>query len=288
MKAVNCRDSRRKADNTGAAGALGALRGRALRAAAWQTTLGLFFFGLGTSASATPTTASLHVKVVPIPVNQRVASGPSYPHTGNVLGEGAAFEGELQIHGDEYGGFPPPLTGVEIFVPSGFELHPQGFPICPQPVLESHEVANCPKLSQLATGSASGVVSFGASRVHETLSLQGFFAAGGRLAYYAEGTSPSLIEILEFGTVTGAGGVFGHKYTAPVPLVTTVPEAPYAVVLSIHLRIGAAYRQGTRVIPYVTLPTRCPKSGLPTRVRLSFLTGAPVQIDLALPCPARH
>jgi hypothetical protein len=247
----------------------------------------VFAFGQCASAMATPTTATLHLKVVPIPVNPAKPNGPSYPDTGNVLGEGAAVEGDVQIHGDEYGGFPPPLTGVSVFAPAGLKLHPQGFPICPQTVLESHEVAKCPEGSSLTSvGSVSGVVSFGDTRVHETLTLQAFFAAAGRIAFYAEGTSPTVIEVLETGSITNAGGAFGTEFSTAVPLVSTVPEAPYAVVESVHLEVGAAHKQGSRLIPYATLPRHCAKGGLPVRLELRFLTGAPVQIETKLPCPA--
>lgn len=249
--------------------------------------LALFATGAGSSAIAMPTTASLQVKVVPIPMNPSAKNGPSYRGTGNILGAGAAFEGDLQIQGDEYGGFPPPVTGFSLWAPAGVKLHPQGFPICPQAVLESHEVAKCPRRSALTSvGSVSGVVSFGGTRVHETLTLQAFFAAGGRIAYYAEGTSPAEIEVLGAGAFSNPGGGFGPEFSAPVPLVATVPEAPYAVVQSLHLRIGAAYRQGARLVPYVTLPRHCPKSGMRARLELTFLIGAPVQIDTRMPCPA--
>lgn len=264
-------------------------RNRPGQVAVGPLALVLCVFAACASATATPTTATLRVKIVPIPINPEKPNGPSYPHTGNVLGEGAAFEGDLQIKGDEYGGFPPPLTGVQVFAPAGLTLHSQGFEICPQAILESHEVAKCPKRSSLTSvGSVSGVVSFGATRVHETLTLQAFFAAGGRVAFFAEGTSPASIEVLETGSIINAGGIFGPEFSTAVPLVSTVPEAPYAVVESVHLQVGAAYKKGSRLVPYLRLPSRCAKSGMPARVKLSFLMGAPVQIDLKLPCPAKR
>lgn len=263
---------------------------RAKRAIALLELLALILFGgMAASASATPTTASVQAKLVPIPVHPGASKGPTYPGTGNILGAGAAFEGEVEIQGDEYGGFPPPLTGFSIYVPYGVKLHQQGFPICSQAILESHEVAKCPSGSQLTSvGSVSGVVSFGGERVHETLTVQGFFAAGGRIAYFAEGTSPALVEVLGSGAFVPAGGGFASKFSASVPLVATVPEAPYAVVQSVRVRVGAAYRRGSRLVPFMTLPRRCPKTGMLDRLELMFLTGAPVQVNMTMPCPARH
>ncbi|HEU0251375.1 MAG TPA: hypothetical protein VFR48_11695 [Solirubrobacteraceae bacterium] len=259
------------------------------RAAVCSVLFALISLAVAASTEAMPTTASVQAKLVPIPVNPDASKSPAYPGTGNILGAGAAFEGELEIQGDEYGGFPPPLTGFSIYVPHGVKLHQQGFPICPQAILESHEVANCPKGSQLTSvGSVSGVVSFGGDRVHETLTVQGFFAAGGRIAYYAEGTSPALVEVLGSGAFIPANGGFASKFSASVPLVATVPEAPYAVVQSVRVRVGAAYRRGSRLVPFMTLPRHCAKGGMADRLELTFLTGPPVQVNITMPCPARH
>ena len=135
-----------------------------------------------------------------------MVNGPTYPGTGNILGAGTAVEGEVKISGSEYGGFPPPVTGVTFFAPAGVKLHPQGFTTCSDAILESHEVAHCPKKSFASSiGSVSGVVSFGATRVHEALTLQGFFAPGGELAFYAEGRSPTVIEVMGKASVTTGG-----------------------------------------------------------------------------------
>ena len=184
----------------------GAERARALprhrlRRVIGPITLVVFVFGQCASAMATSTKVTLHLKVVPIPVNPAKPKGPSYADTGNVLEKGAAVEGDVQIHGGEYG-FLSPLAGVSVFAPAGLKLHSQGFPVC--------------------------------------------------------------------------------------SLVSTVPEEPYAVVESAHLEVGAAYEQGSRLIPYVTLPRHCAKGGLPVRVKLSFLIGGPVQIDTRLPCPTKR
>lgn|GEM_PF-5787300 len=250
--------------------------------------LALAAVGGGAKAVAQPTSGTMRLKVVPIPVEPRAAHGVTYAGTGDVLGEGFALEADVQVKGDEYGGFPPPLTSVTAYAPAGVTLDTHDFPICRQTILESHEVGECPQGSLMADGSVSGVVSFGGDRVHETLTLQAFFAGAQKIAYYAEGTSPALVEILGSGTITTAGGAFSHEFNAAVPLVQTVPEAPYAVAQSAHLMLGVARRQGSHLIPLMALPKRCPKGGLLVRVRLGFLIGAPVQMDTKLPCPARQ
>jgi hypothetical protein len=243
---------------------------------------------LPATAGATPTSVTLKVKGVPIPIDPAAAHSPTYPGTGSTLGAGTAVEAEYKISGTEYGGFPPPLTGVSFLAPAGAKLHPQGFATCPVAILESHEVEHCPKRSVASpVGSVGGVVSFGATRVHETLTLQAFFAPGGELAFFAEGRSPAEIEIMSKGAFTNAGGEFGPRITAPVPLVETVPGAPYGVVEVVKVKVGAAFKQGKQLISYATLPKRCPKGGFPVRSELRFLTGEPVTVNTKMPCPSK-
>jgi hypothetical protein len=249
---------------------------------------GLIAFGLPVAAGATPTAVTLKLRGVPIAVNPEAVNGPTYPGTGDTLGAGTAVEGEIKISGSEYGGFPPPITGVTFLAPVGVKLHPQGFTTCSEAILESHEVAQCPKKSFASSiGSVSGVVSFGATRVHEALTLQAFFAPGGELAFYAEGRSPAVIEVMGKASISSGGGGFGPKFSASVPLVETVPGAPYGVVEAAKITVGAAFVQAGKLISYVTLPKKCPRGGFPVRAELRFLIGEPVTVDTKMPCPTK-
>ena len=239
------------------------------------------------AAVARPT-VTITAKIVPIPIDPSAPKSATYPHTGNILGAPAALEALVQIKGTEYFGSPSPLTGVVVELPAGTKLHPQGFATCPMDILESHEVSKCPKKSFAGpTGEALGVVTFGKSRVPEKATIQGFFAPGGKLAFYTEGTEPALIEVLATGSFSTAPKPFGPKFTVEVPLVPTVPEAPYASVLSIKGKIGAAYKQGKKLISYGTVPKTCPKGGFKGKVELTFLSGETVTDEPTVPCPKR-
>lgn len=242
--------------------------------------------GLPAAAGAAPT-VTLRVKAVPIPVNPNSNGGPTYPGTGNILGAGAALETEYKISGTEYGGFPLPLIGVTFLTPPGTKLHPQGFTPCPTPVLEAHEVQKCPKKSSAGpVGLASGVVAFGGTRVHETLTVQPFFSSGGNLAFFAEGKTPASIEILTNGSFKpGPGG--GPEFKGAIPLVETVPGAPYASVEVIKVKVGAAYKKGKKLTSYGTVPTKCPKGGFPIKSVLTFLGGVEVPVSVKAPCPKK-
>ena len=243
--------------------------------------------GLPASALAAPK-VSVTAKILPVLKNPASANGPTYPKTGNILGAGASVETKFTISGTEYGGYPSPLTGVTVYLPSGTKLHPKGFATCSSAVLESHEVQNCPKKSVASPkGEVLGVVSFGSTRVEEKASVQAFFTSGGGLAFYTEGTSPTLIEILSTGSFTGASKPFGQKLSAIVPLVMTVPGAPYASVFSIKIRVGAAFMQGKKLVSYGTVPSKCPKGGFPAKTELKFLSGETSTASIKVPCPKK-
>jgi hypothetical protein len=224
---------------------------------------------------------TVKAKILPILKNPANPHGGSYPKTGNILGAGASVEAQMTISGTEYGGFPSPLTGVVVYLPSGTKLHPQGFTTCSNAVLESHEIQNCPKKSVASPkGEVLGVVSFGTSRVQEKATVQAFFTAGGNIAFFTEGREPTVLEILSTGR-------FSQKLTAVVPLVSTVPGAPYASVLSIKIRVGAAYMKGKKLVSYGTVPTKCPKGGFPAKTELKYLSGETSTVSIKVPCPKK-
>jgi hypothetical protein len=240
--------------------------------------LGLAVLGLSATASAAPT-ITMKAKAVPI---------PGFPHTGNILGAGAALQTEYTISGTEYGGFPPPLTGIKFFGPASAKLHPQGFATCSENVLKEKGPASCPAKSKAGpAGSANGVVSFGTERVAETVSVLPFFAPGGNLQFYVQGTSPVSIEIISKGKVINSSPPFGPTVEAEVPLVESVPGALDASAKEISVRVGAAYKKGKKTFYYITVPKKCPKGGFPLKTTMSFLGGATAEASYKAPCPKK-
>ncbi len=251
------------------------------------TCLAMAAIVLPAMAGAAPK-VSVKAKVLPVPINPSSSKSKNYPKTGNILGAGASVETQFTISGTEYGGYPSPLTGVVVYLPAGTKLHPQGFATCSSAILETHEVQKCPRKSIASPkGEVLGVVSFGSTRVQEKATVQAFFTSGGGLAFFTEGTSPTLIEILSTGRFSGASGAFGQKLTAVVPLVETVPGAPYASVESIKIKVGAAYIKGKKLISYGTVPKKCPKGGFPAKTELKFLGGETSTASIKVPCPKK-
>jgi hypothetical protein len=229
-------------------------------------------------ASAAPV-VTIKGKAVPI---------PGFPHTGNFFGAGAAVQAEVRISGTEYGGFPPPLIGVTVSLPTGVKLHPQGFKTCPVKILfEEKSPEKCPKGSSAGpVGKVYGVVAFGQTRVKEVAELLPFFAPGGGLEFFTFGHTPTTLEIPTGGSLVDPGGAggFGPKFVTQVPLVETVPGAPYASVEAIEVQVGGAYRKGRETVYYGRVPKSCPKGGFRVKAELTFAengeTAKPVTVTV--------
>jgi hypothetical protein len=241
--------------------------------------------GLPGVAAARPV-VTLKAAVVPIPIDLSNPHSATYPGTGAILGAPAALELEDTINGTEYWGSPSPLTQIKVYVSAGVRVHTQGFATCTEAILLAHGAAGCPKRSFVSTlGEAEGVVSLGETRVHEAVTLQGFFKTGGGYIFYVVGSTPVSLELFEKGILTNASPPFGKVFTGEVPLVESVPGAPDGSAEQFKLTVGAAFKQGKRLVSYATLPRTCPKGGAPLRVELSFLSGETVPVEERLPCP---
>ena len=240
--------------------------------------LGLVILGQSAVVSAAPT-ITLQTAALPI---------PGISGTGNILGAGAVIQVRYTISGTEYGGSPPPVTGLRFFAPVGAKLHAQGFATCLPSTIQADGLGPCPKRSLAGPkGSAAGFVSFGDERVRETVSVQPFFAPSGGLGFYAYGTTPVSLEILSTGHVVGSAPPYGLEVIGEVPLVESVPGALDASITEIGVEVGAGYKQGKRTISYVTLPSKCTKGGLQVKSEITFLGGVSAETTFKMPCPKR-
>jgi hypothetical protein len=228
-------------------------------------------------ASAAPTISGFRTIALPI---------PGFPGTGNVLGAGAIIQGEAKVSGTEYGGSPPPVVGIKFFAPVGAKVNSQGFTTCATSVLERSGPIACAKKSAAGPkGTVTGVVSFAGERVPETASVQPFFAPGGGLEAFVDGSSPVSLEIVAKAHFVGSAPPYGLQFTGEVPLIETVPGAPDASFVEGKIQVGAAYRQGKKVISYVTIPAHCPPGGWPVKLELDFFGGAVSEAAFKMPCP---
>jgi hypothetical protein len=219
-----------------------------------------------------------------------------FPHTGNFFGAGAAAQAEFAISGTEYLGSPPPVIGVNVFLPKGTKLHTTGFPTCSKATLEQFGPIKCPKGSAAGPiGTVLGFVTFGGERVEERAELSSFYSPGGGLEFFTDGHAPVSLEVLSSGryvNVGGAGG-YGPELKTKVPLVASVPGAPFASVKSITVKVGSAIKSHGKTVYYGRVPTKCPKGGFPIKTEVIFAENGeeskPVTVTKTskAPCP-RH
>lgn len=255
------------------------------RASTCLALCGLALLGLAGAAQAAPT----------ITLKGEAVSIPGVPNSGNKLGAPAALKTEFTISGTEYGGFPAPLIGVKFYGPANAKLVTQGFATCSPTALEKSGPSACPKKSQAGPkGSATGVVSFGTERVSETLSVQPFFAPGGGLAFFADGTTPVSIELVSKGKIVTSAAPYGPTVLAEIPLVETVPGALDGSAKEISVTVGAAYKKGKKTVSYITVPKTCPKGGFPLKAVMEFgsisnphVLGETAEATYKAPCPKK-
>lgn len=243
---------------------------------------------LGALAAAGSLQPSPAVAVPTAAFTIRAVAIPRFPGTGDILGAGAVIQGTAKISGTEYGGAAPPLLGVRFYAPHGAVLNPRGFATCSPTVLEQSGPRLCPRRSVAGPkGFAIGTVSFGEERVPERASVQPFFAPGGGLTAFIDGTTPVLVEVLAKARLLQSSPPFGPELTGEIPLIETVPGALDASFEEGAVSVGAAYKLGGRTVSYITLPKRCPPGGWPTKAEVSFLGGATAQATYTMPCPPR-
>ena len=259
------------------------------RASTCLAVIGLALMAVPGVASALP---QVKFKALAVPI-------PGYKDTGNILGAGTDLETEYQISGTEYQGSPPPIIGVNVFLPKGSVLHTAGWPTCSDATLEQFGPIKCPKGSSAGpTGKVVGYVTFGGERVTEEAELKSFYAPGGGLAFFTDGHSPVSLEILSKGLYVNLGGAggFGPEAKVQVPLVPSVPGAPYASVKSIDGKFGSAI--GPKNNPkkdtyYGRVPKKCPAGGFPIKTEVIFAENGeeskPVSVDAEYkaPCPRK-
>jgi hypothetical protein len=246
---------------------------------------------LADMAGATPNVVA-RGKAVPI---------PGYPETGNIYGAGAAVLAEYEITGTEYEGSPPPLAGINVYLPTGTTLHPGGFKTCPVALLEPSGLgpAHCPPASRAGPpGEVHGFVTLGGERVKETAKVESFFAPGGGLEFFTSGHSPVSLEVLSTGKIihpNGAGG-FGPEFVTQIPLVESLPGAPYASVESIRVKVGGAFgpKNPKKATYYGRVPKKgkCPKGGFRAKTEVIFAAvgGLPLQTvtkEIRVACPTK-
>ena len=175
------------------------------------------------------------------------------------LGGHSSVNMTLHVAGTEYGGFPPPTTGVVLKFPTGTAISAGDHSTCAKETLEKTGPKGCPAGSKAGpVGNALAIVSFGSERVEESATVESFFAPGGGLIFFADGHTPTSLEILMSATVSG------NVVTITVPLISTVPGAPFASLEQVTIRLGesASEEENSHLQSGLVLPSECPTAKL--------------------------
>lgn len=200
------------------------------------------------------------------------------------------------------GQVPPPLTQVQLRYPSnlGIGLSGLGLEDCNARALETSGPLGCPPNSVMGYGVAFTGIVLGTTPITESAPITILRAPDqeGRLAvlFYAEGSTPVDTHILFPGLLLPASAPFGGLVSIGIPLVPTLPGAPFISV--IHLRatvgpLGVTYFEhaGGMTLAYkplgILLPRRCPRGGFPFAARFSFSDGSQASASTKIECPAR-
>jgi hypothetical protein len=243
-------------------------------------------FGVPAAAGA-ETVATLSAKFVPELLGRR-----------STLDFGFAFSAPP-------GQVPPPLTQIELRYPNnlGIALSGLGLATCTATTLFASGPGGCPPNSVMGHGQAYTGIVLGITPIRENAPITIVRAPnqGGHISllFYAEGSTPVDTHIVFPGILLPANSPFGGLVSIGIPLVPTLPGAPYISV--IHLRstlgpIGVTYYEqlGGVTLAYtprgILLPNRCPRGGFPFAATFSFLDGSQASAHTAIRCPAhkRH
>jgi hypothetical protein len=216
------------------------------------------------------------------------------------LGRRTTLEFGFSFHAPP-GQVPEPLTGIELRYPSnlGLGLSGLGLATCEAAAMEAAGPGGCSPNAVMGFGEVLTGVVLGTQIVNEIAPITIMRAPdhGGRLAvlFYAEGTTPVDARIIFPGLLLPSRGPFGGIVNIGVPLVETLPGAPYVSVIELHSTIGPKkvvyYEQvDGRTLAYrplgILLPRSCPRGGFPFAARFVFANETSASARTAVPCLA--
>ena len=217
------------------------------------------------------------------------------------LGSGTTIHFAFTV-GRETGQVPVPIRAIDLLYPANLGIATSGLGLstCSATTLELRGPSGCPSNSVIGYGSALVEVPFGPETLQETTRTTTFMAPlqNGQLGllFYADGESPVSAQLVFPGLVLPAAVPFGGDLTAKLPLVESVPEAPYASLVHLTTTLGPShityyeYRKG-HTIPYhprgILLPRTCPRGGFRFAARFTFNDGSSASAHTVVACPQR-
>jgi hypothetical protein len=196
------------------------------------------------------------------------------------------------------GGPPSPVTKFSLYAPAGMEIDVRGAGTCATATLRQRGPSGCPADSRAGFGGGVGVLELPTGTIHESYTLDFFFAAREsghlRLLVYASAVAPIAVELVLVARQILAPKPYGLGFSVEVPPVSTVPGAPDASIESAFVTVGGAHVayyesvHGKRTLVHLrgmVVPKRCPGGGFPAEGTLDFADGSSLTVNPTIPCP---
>lgn len=199
------------------------------------------------------------------------------------------------------GEVPPPLTQIELRYPAnlGIGLSGLGLSTCRATALEEYGPSGCPPNSVMGYGVVLTGIVLGTTPITESAPITVFRAPDDSshlaLLFYASGTKPVATTIIFPGLLLPAPVPFGGQVSIGIPLVPTLPGAPYISVIHLRATLGpkkVTYYEkvGGVTLAYkprgILLPDRCNRRGFPFSADFGFSDGTHTRAQTAVRCPA--
>jgi len=197
-------------------------------------------------------------------------------------------------------GLPAPMTRFQMRIPANLELigSSLGLSICKPAALLENGPDGCPADARLGLGSAQIKVPVGPEPATEEASIEAEMGppVGEEIGVllYAEAGSPVAAQLIFPGVLFGGTS---QSLNTAVPLIPSLPGAPYISMVSMKLSLGPdglTYFKTVhgRTVGYrpegVALPGRCPRGGFRFASDIAFADGTTVSAASTVPCPARR
>lgn len=202
------------------------------------------------------------------------------------------------------GGVPPPVTEARVSYPAGLGLTLSGLGIeaCTEQTLEARGPKACPADSFMGEGRAATEIQFGPEVVGENARVWLVRTTAGQegqlaMLFLVDGEEPVYAQPVLAGLIQPAPAPYGGRIDIAVPLVPSLPGAPYVSLVRLNLVIGPRgliyyERVGGKIVSYrpkgLGLPERCPRGGYPFAIELQFLDGSRGASSTSVPCPSQR
>jgi hypothetical protein len=195
---------------------------------------------------------------------------------------------------------PPPVTGLDLRLPAhmGIATTMLGQADCQPQQLIEHGPQGCSANAQIGFGTALAVIPYSPRDIAEKAVISAFMGppAGEQLTvlFYAEGVTPVFAQAIFTGIVLADTSPFGERLNTTVPLVSSWPEGPDAILESFQSTIGPLHLyyyeqlEGMTVAYQprgITVPKHCPHGGFPFAAELTFENATSTTATTHVPCP---